>query len=242
MELISLPAWEDVDELLKSDAMRQFRIDIESDSTVEPDLASDKRDATEYMTALGSMFAGAVPVIQAFPPLAKPFASMIKAVTRKFQLGTEVEEDWDKALNEVAAMPPQQPEPEVQKGKSPEELQIEAQKVAATREATQVKREEVQARAQTDRMAVEADAMNSQADAQTNAAAVQAENKRIDMEAWMRQQDQRMEQVLAMMEAQTRRYEADADARARDVEARADFAARKHEVDNAPRPTNGAGA
>ena len=237
---MSLPAWEDIDELFKSDAMRQFRIDIETDSTVEPDLASDKRDATEFVTAFGGFLANSLEVVKTAPPMGKVVGAIGKGIARRFNMGTELEDVIEKAMAEIAQMPAPQPEQQPQKGKSPEELALEAQKVQVAREANQVKREQVQASAETDRMAVQADAMNSQADAATNAASVQAENKRIDMEGWMRQQDQRMEQVLAFMEAQTRRYEADADAKARSAEAGADFAARKHEVDNAPQP-NGAG-
>lgn len=242
MELISQPAWEDVDELLKSDAMRQFRIDIEADSTIEPDLAADKKDATEFVTAFGSFLANSLEVVKTAPPMGKVVGAIGKGIARRFNMGTELEDVIDTAMNEIAQMPAPQPEQQPQKGKSPEELQIEREKVAAKDRETQMKGQIAQIEANTDAGRAQVEAMNSQADAATNAASVQAENKRIDMEAWMRQQDQRMEQVLAFMEAQTRRYEADADARTRMAEADRDFEARRHEVDNAPQPINGGGA
>lgn len=205
MELATLPTWEDVDALLKSDQLRSFRIDIEADSTVEPDLVSDKRDATEYITAIGGMFSGALPVIQALPPLAKPFASVIKAVTRKFQLGRQVEEDWDKALGQIAQMPPQQPE---QQGKSPEELQLEQSKVAVAQQKNQIAQQKLQS-----------EEANSQRDAVTNAASVQAEQHRIAMEERNAQMDKVMERMMAFLDRQTRLDEASIEASTRRYEA-----------------------
>lgn len=219
MELIKLPTWEDVDGLLKANGLRRFRIDIEADSTVEPDLVSDKRDATEYLTAMGNLFAGALPLVQQLPPLAKPIGSIINSVNRKFNMGREVEEEFASAMEQIAAMPPQQPEA-AQKGKSPEELAIEQQKVQVAAEGNKVKM-----------AAIDADKQNSQFDAQTNAANAKAELDRVAMEERNARMDQMMERMLAFLDSDTRIKEAGIEANTRRYEADRDHEARHREAD-----------
>lgn len=178
--MLELPTWEEVDQLLKSDGLRNFRIDIEADSTVEPDLMNDKRDATEFATAFGGLIGVAMPAVQAAPPLGKVIGAFAKNMARKFNAGREIEDIIDKAMDEIAGLPPTPPPgQEKQGGKSPEELALEQEKNAIAREKVGVERE------------------NAKADAATNAAGVQAEMMRT-------QSDER----IAMLEATVRRMEA----------------------------------
>lgn len=134
MELMSLPAWEDIDELFKSDAMRQFRIDIETDSTVEPDLASDKRDATEFVTAFGGFLANSLEVVKTAPPMGKVVGAIGKGIARRFNMGTELEDIIDTAMNEVSQMAPSgEPDPAT--------VKAEAEKAAALEQVEKYKAE-----------------------------------------------------------------------------------------------------
>ena len=56
--------------LLKDNALRQFRIDVETDSTIEPNETEEKQQTVELMTALGSFVAQWGPVVQAQPSMA----------------------------------------------------------------------------------------------------------------------------------------------------------------------------
>lgn len=101
--------WEDVKELLESDAMRQFRIDIEADSTIEPDEQMEKQQATEFAAATGQFFSSFGPLVAQAPQLAPFVGEMFKFVARRFRVSTSLEDSLDKALDQIAQAPPQPP-------------------------------------------------------------------------------------------------------------------------------------
>lgn len=125
LDLMQKPSWEDVDGLLKNEGLRHFRIDVETDSTIEPEQTRDKREAVEFVTAIGQLLAGSLPVVQAAPPMGKLVAETIKFVVRRFNAGREMEDVIEQVMDQIAGMPAQQPE---NQGKSPEEIQAEREK------------------------------------------------------------------------------------------------------------------
>jgi hypothetical protein len=137
-EVLSSPTWEDVQKLLKDNALRQFRIDVETDSTIEPNETEEKQQTVELMTALGSFIAQWGPVVQAQPAMAPVVAELLKFALRRYRVGRELEDVVERAMAQVGSAPPQQQqEPEKPAGKSPQELTIEAQSVANDRERNQ---------------------------------------------------------------------------------------------------------
>ena len=50
-------------ELLRNDRMRGFVIDIETDSTIQPDEDAEKQRRTEFITAVGGFLQQAAPMI-----------------------------------------------------------------------------------------------------------------------------------------------------------------------------------
>lgn len=157
LELMSKPSWEDVTQLLKNDGLRNFRIDVETDSTVEPDQTRDKNDAVEFATAIGQLLAGALPVVQAAPPMGRVVAEVTKFMVRRYRAGRELEDVIDQTLDQIAQMPPQ-PSPD-QQGKSPEEIQ-------AMREKTQADVQNTQMDTQARHMEAQAELMHGQQEIQ----------------------------------------------------------------------------
>lgn len=190
-ELMAKPTWEDVDELLKSDDLRNFRIDIESDSTVEPDQMNDKKDAGEFATAFGTLIGQSLPVMQAFPPFAKIVSVAAKKLAAKYNFGREMEEVIEQVMDLAANQQPAPPQGQQKTGgKSPEELAI-------MQESNAIKREQVKG-----------DLANSQMDAQTNAASVAAERERTASEERIAAMENTMRKLEAFLDAQTRAAEA----------------------------------
>ena len=64
--------------LLKDTSERRFRIDIETDSTIEVDQAQEKADRTEFITAVSSFVQSWAPVLQMAPQLG-PLAGELRA-------------------------------------------------------------------------------------------------------------------------------------------------------------------
>lgn len=104
-EILAKPTWEDIQALLSNDLTRNYRIDIETNSTVDIEATEDKQSIGEFMNALAQFLNGVGPLVQqgTLPfPAAK---SMLMAIVRKYRFGVEVEQ-------EIEAMQPPQPQGE----------------------------------------------------------------------------------------------------------------------------------
>ncbi len=89
---LQAPVWESVLQLLKDDGARAYRIDIETNSTVEPEAAEDQKQIAELMTAMGQYLNGVTPlVVNGSLPFGAAQA-MLLAITRRFRFGAEIEE------------------------------------------------------------------------------------------------------------------------------------------------------
>jgi hypothetical protein len=112
------PTWEEVAQLLQDEATRQFRIDVETDSTIEPDEQQAKAAATEFIEALGHYISSVLPAVQAAPQMMPLLAETMKYLVRHFRAGRELEDIIDKLADSIANMPPQPPPQEG--GKAPD--------------------------------------------------------------------------------------------------------------------------
>lgn len=136
-DLLAKPTWDEVQALFKNNAARQFRVDIETDSTIEPNEQEEKERTVEFIGALSGMISQWGPAVEAKPELAPLAAEIIKWGTRKFRAGRAIESAIDSAFDAIAKAPPKQEQAPAPKGKSPEELQIDVAKVQAERERNQ---------------------------------------------------------------------------------------------------------
>ncbi len=110
-DFLASPSWEDVEALLANNAMREFRIDIETDSTIEPNESEEKARATELISALSSMIASWGPAIAAQPALAPMAGAIIKFAMRKFRAGRELEEVIDQTIDKITSQAANAPPP-----------------------------------------------------------------------------------------------------------------------------------
>lgn len=171
-------------------ALRAYRIDIETDSTIEPDEAEAKQRATEmlsgvsaYLQAMMPMLAG---VAQAAPHAQAAMTDLVGGLLgmglRAFRGAEEAEELVDAAM-EALARPVQVP---AQAGPSPEEIraQAEMQKAAAEMEARrqiEAAKAEVQARLKAEELAhaERIEAMRIAAEDRRHAATLALERERM---------------------------------------------------------------
>lgn len=101
------PTWEEVLKVLRDDKLRGYKIDIETDSTVQPDADTEKQARTELLTAVGN---GAQQLAAAVGTgiITQDFAKeMFAFVMRAFKAGSAVEEALDN-MTAPAGMTPQQ--------------------------------------------------------------------------------------------------------------------------------------
>lgn len=120
-ERMANPSWEQVGQLLKDNAMRAFRIDIETDSTLKADQEANKQASVEFLQAAGEYIAQAAPIAQQTPALQPLLMEMLMFGVRAFPIGKNLETTFEiakqklqKAQEQAESQPPK-PTPEEQK-------------------------------------------------------------------------------------------------------------------------------
>lgn len=175
--------------LLKNKAARKFRIDIETDSTVQLDQAQEKQDRAELVEALTGFLTGIAPIIEAKPVTIPMFTEIMLFAVRGFKAGASLEGMIESTMEALGNQPPPQPQPD------PKLLQIQAQ---AKLDEAQSQRED--ARAQQDMQIREREAaMEGQARQQEVAAEGQKTQQEIQLAAFLGELDMRLKQMDLMM-------------------------------------------
>jgi hypothetical protein len=85
--------------LLRSQKLRGFRVDIETDSTIAADANDDKQQWTEFATAMGQMLQQLVVGAEQFPPVMGLGAQMLMQVMRRFRVGRDMEAAVDEFID-----------------------------------------------------------------------------------------------------------------------------------------------
>lgn len=94
--LMDLPTWEEVLALLSDNILRNFNVDIETNSTVDAEATEDKQFVAEYMNALSQFLNGIAPIVEkGFMPF-EVAKTMLLSVTKRFRFGVEVEDSIKK--------------------------------------------------------------------------------------------------------------------------------------------------
>jgi hypothetical protein len=121
-QMLSLPTVEELKALLSDDIQRSYRIDIETNSTIDAEATEDKKDISELMNAIAQFLNGVAPAVeQGILPFEAAKAMLLGAV-RRYRFGSDVE-DMIKSMQPPQPKPTEPPDPT----KSPEYLQAQAQ-------------------------------------------------------------------------------------------------------------------
>ncbi|MBD3321104.1 MAG: hypothetical protein GF350_08435 [Chitinivibrionales bacterium] len=119
-------------QMLRDERTRQFRIDVETESTVAPDRARQKEEINEFMSSFAAtlpMLMNAVQSGMMTPDVAHEF---IMAFARRSELGREFEDTIDKIGKQQQQ---QRPDPEQQA--QAQKMQIEMQKLELEKQKLQ---------------------------------------------------------------------------------------------------------
>jgi hypothetical protein len=140
-QALAMPVWPAVLELLQNDLQRAYRIDIETNSTVEPEAVEDQKNIAELMNALAQYLNGVGPLVAKGVMPMEVAQSMLLAITRRFRFGTDIED----YIKQMKAPPPEddgkaaaaaeaqqkQAEMQAQLQQAQADRQLEVQKVQA---------------------------------------------------------------------------------------------------------------
>lgn len=143
-------------ELLRQDAMRNFRVEIETDSTIAVDEQADKEAANEFLAAMGGYLANALPLAQQAPELLPMIGQAALYLSRRYRAGRQLEgsiEQGFAALQQRAQQMMANPQPDPAMAKAEAEVKAIEAKTGAEIEAMQAK---TQASLQTQAMKTQA--------------------------------------------------------------------------------------
>jgi hypothetical protein len=101
---------EDVETVLRSDMMRRYRIDIESDSTIRGDLARNQQVMVSFVQGTAQYAQAMGPLVQLNPGLMPAAVQLYAAFARQFKLGKQAEDELERLI-EQAAQSSSQPRP-----------------------------------------------------------------------------------------------------------------------------------
>jgi len=135
---------EAIDQLLKTDKIRSFMMEIESDSTIAPDEQAEKESRIEFITAIGGFISQAGQMVAAQPETAPFAAELMKFAAGGFRAGRDLGGAIDEFAEQVkakAAQAAQNPQP------NPEQIKAEAEAKAKEAEL-QLKAQELQLKSQ----------------------------------------------------------------------------------------------
>ena len=181
-----MPTMDDVLAVLRSDGMRQFRVDIETSSTVASSVESDMSGLREVLSGLIEFWTGSGPAVQAGALPIEAVKSISLAIVRRAKLGIAVED----AVEQMKA-----PEPQA----DPNEGQAQADAQAAMQQA-QMDQQMAQAKMQADQQMQVAKYQFDQQMAQAKQALEQSrfelEQMKADAEATLARD--RMDQEMAL--------------------------------------------
>lgn len=110
-EMLNTPTWEDILGVLKNDVVRSYKVDIETNSTLDAEASQDKQDISELLNALSQFLNGIAPLIEKGVLPFDVAKAMLLSIARRYTFGPQLED----ALNKMTAPPPQnQPDPSEQ--------------------------------------------------------------------------------------------------------------------------------
>jgi hypothetical protein len=182
-------------QLLSDKPLRNFRIDVASDSLVQIDESQNKQDRLEFVTAYGGFLEKALPVVQQVPQAAPIVVELMKYGVKAFKQADTLEGTLDRLLDSMtqqqqqAAAAPPPPDPEA----------IRAQQEA------QMAQQKAQIDAQIQQAKIQADIQIEQMKAQS-AAAMEEQRQRFEaaLKAEELAQTVALEQQKAKLEADTK--------------------------------------
>lgn len=156
---LAAPVWGHVLALLRDDLHRAYRIDIETNSTIEPDATEDQKQIADLMNALGQYLNGVGPLVKEGVLPFQTAQSMLLAITRRFRFGTEVED----SIKQMQAPKPETQDADRQADRLAGEQQRVKDQATIAQLQTALAHQEHEAAMQKERAALEVQALTVRA-------------------------------------------------------------------------------
>lgn len=187
----------DVLELVRSEKQRCALIGIETDSTIMPDEAAERKDRTDFLGAAGSFLQQAGPMALQYPDMRGLLGALLMFTVRTFPASRPIEQEFEEFTKKLQAQPATPPPG--QGGDNPQSAEATAKGA--------VQQEQIKAQVQQQQAAAEDATKRYEIDQKT----------RLEQQKLQQDHDYRMAQ-LALEERKVRVEEANLDIEQRDVQ------------------------
>jgi len=192
-------------QLLKDKPLRNFRIEVASDSLVQLDESQQKQDRMEFLNTYSNFLRQALPVGQSSPELIPMMIELLKYGVSAFPQARAIEGALDQALDQLKKGAGQQkPHPEEQKAQMQAQMeqqkaQVQAQLEQSRMQATmQIEQAKLQAESQMEAQRQQMEAQRHQLEAQYKA---QQAAQNDQFERWKAQLDSATKITIARISA-----------------------------------------
>lgn len=110
--------------LLRNDKLRSFRIQVETNSTIQPDQQAEQQMRTEFLTVVTQFLAQAGEMAQSYPQIMPVLGKMLLFGARGFPVGRDLESSLETLVSDLEKQA-RNPKP---KPPSPEEIKAQTEK------------------------------------------------------------------------------------------------------------------
>jgi hypothetical protein len=149
---LQTPSWDEMQTVLQDDLLRSYKIDIETDSTIEADQQQDQAAMAAMMTALSTLAGALGPAVQGGMLPQEAAKQLVISFVRKFKLGREVEDAMEAEVQQQQAQPdPEQMKAQVEQQKAQMEMASKKQEMEQEQQRFQMEMQERSAQGQLDR-------------------------------------------------------------------------------------------
>lgn len=182
-----VPAWEEIIEVLRDDAQRSYKVDIETDSTIAATVDQDMQSLQQVTQAMGVVLKEFMPLVQMGDLPVEAMKELLMTISRRARFGNALEDALDKM---------QQPPPKPQEqDNSAQVAQIKAQSDQQTQQADQ------QHSAQLEQMKMQHETQMEQGKQQ---GAAMVEQMRLEHASQLAQSQTSFDEWKAKLEAETK--------------------------------------
>lgn len=214
-KVIEKPAREEVEQLLRSDAMRNFRVDVESDSTIRADMTRNQQNMTLFLQGTAQFAQAMGPIVMTFKEMTPAVLEVYTAFARNFKLGKQAEDALDGVADKAKVMAdqPQPPDPaqQAEQAKLAAEQQKMQAEMAMKEKELELKRQEMEMGLQQKQaeLDLKRQELELKAQAQEQELAMKREEmaQKIQLEAQQAEHDQKLKEYEVQQNAQLKEQE-----------------------------------
>ena len=243
-EMLNSPSQEEVMQLLQDDISRNYRIDIESDSTIRNDLTRNQQTMNLFLQGTAQFGQAMGPIIMADQSMKPVVMEIYGAFARQFKLGRQAEDAIEHATEQSQKTANQPPPPSPEQQKMEAEKQKQAADLQMAQEKHKMEIEKMQLGLQIEKEKLQLKREEMEMKRQEMALDMQAHQQKMQIDSEMQQrkaaiQGQAMEHEAILAE---RTAELQAEGMERKHELGMEAAEHKAEMAKKANPKNGARA